>query len=378
MNCIVCHYGEIATKGKNRSYFEERLVSRIKEICPTMQVERKQGRIVIRGENKTVEEKLKKVCGLTHFSFAKFVPSEIEEIEKAVLEMAAAESFDSFRVTVQRADKQFPLTSQEVAVDLGAKIQRNTKKKVDLKSPQKIFHIEITPEETYIYTEKIKGLGGLPVSTGGKSITLLSGGIDSPVAAFLMMKRGVKNVFVHFHAYPETSAYSIDKVRKITEILSSFQGKTDLYFVPFSKIQKEILLNIKDKYRVLFYRRFMARIAEQIALREKAEALVTGESLGQVASQTINNLRATESVANIPLLRPLVGFDKEEIISKAKEIETYSVSITEDDDCCVRFLPRYPETNADIGALEEEEKKIKSKKMIEDALKEISKETINP
>ncbi len=355
--CILCHYGEIGLKGENRRFFERRLVSNIKSVLPGIKVSLLRGRILVFGKKREVEERLKRVFGIVSFSFARIVPSLKEEIKREVISLLKEESFNSFRVTVKRADKSFPISSVDFSSYLGAEIKKETKKEVSLQNYDLNCIVEITKKESYIYFKKIKGQGGLPVGTGGKAVSLISGGIDSPVSSFFMSRRGMKNIFVHFHAYPSTSRQSIEKVERIVKKLSLFQGKSKVYLFSFDKIQKEILLNTKESLRVLLYRRAMMKIAESIAKREGARALITGESLGQVSSQTVENISVTNEAVKMPIFRPLIGFDKEEIIKKAKEIETYDISILPEDDCCIRFLPKNPATKADIKEILEEESK---------------------
>ncbi len=374
--CVICHYGEIGLKGKNRRFFEKRLLLNIKNVLPDSKIYSPRGRVVIYTKEDNIKEKLEKIPGIAYFFFAEDVPSSIDDIKRSAVSVSSKKSFDSFRVTVKRADKNFPHSSYEVAGLIGGEIQKKTGKKVDLTNPDLTCFIEINADKTYIYFEKIKGVGGLPVGTGGKIISLLSGGIDSPVSSFRAIRRGVKNVFVHFHAYPTTSKESINKTKNIVEILSAYQGKSVLYLVPFNEIQKEILLNTKESLRVLLYRRFMMRIACEIAKKERAKALVTGESLGQVASQTIENMTVTEDVVDIPVFRPLFGYDKEEIVREAKHIGTYETSILPEEDCCIRFLPSNPETKGKVVDVKKEEEKLDTEKIINEALKNTEKEII--
>lgn len=376
MKCVVCHYGEIALKGKNKPLFIKRLVLNIKEALSSSKIHSPHGRIVVFSEDKDVKEKLKKIPGIDYFFLAEVVPSSLEDIKEKVVSLLQSKEFNTFRVTVKRADKEFPLSSPEIATVLGEEIVKKTKKRVNLSSPDINCFIEISKKETYIYFQKIKGVGGIPVLSSGKAVTLLSGGIDSPVASFYMMKRGVKSIFLHFHAYPSTSKESIAKVKRIVKKLSAFQGKSVLYLVPFDKIQKEIMLNCKEDYRVLLYRRFMMRIAEEIMRKEKIKVIITGESLGQVASQTIENIIVTESAISILVFRPLIGLNKKEIISEAERIATYDISILPEEDCCVRFLPKKPETKGNISKIIKEEAVLPIEKLIKEALEKTEEKEI--
>lgn len=378
---VVCHYGEIALKGKNRKFFEEKLIQNIKrQLSPSDFdfVKRISGRIIIKlstrgiARQKPIAGALKKVFGLVNFAFALNSEQGIEEIKAAALRMLENKKFKTFRISSQRADKSFPFTSQRINEEAGAEVCLKLKKKVDLGNPEITCFIEIAEKYCFVYAKKIKGAGGLPVGTSGKIMVLLSGGIDSPVAAFYAMKRGVEPIFVHFHAYPYTDKASVEKVEKIVKVLNRFQPGLKLYSVPFADIQKEILLKTPAKLRVVLYRRFMLRIAARLAEKENACALLTGESIGQVASQTIENMKAIEAAVDIPVFRPLLGFDKEEIIKKARQIGTYEISILPHHDCCSRFLPLYPATRAGLTETEKAEKALDADKLVRSAIKNAS------
>ena len=375
---IVCHYSEIGIKGKNRIFFEKKLEENIKKALkrdvPSFYSGTKNisGRILIKltknFEQEELVKSLKNVCGIGYFSFAKKIEKDMSNIKKKTLEIIALEKFETFRITTKRGDKNFSLNSMEVNKELGAEIVKKTGKKVDLTKADLECIIEITYQGAFIYFKKIKGIGGLPVGSSGKVISLLSGGIDSPVASYFACKRGAKNVFVHFHTYPYTPKESISKVKKLASLINKFQYDAKIYLVAFGDLQKEIFLKAPDKLRIILYRRFMMRIASTIAEKEKINALITGESLGQVASQTLENIRATEEVTDLPVLRPLIGMDKEEIIIKAKEIGTFETSILPHDDCCSRFMPKFPETRAKLKEVYEVEEKFDIEKMIKDAI----------
>ena len=380
MDFVVCHYHEIGLKGKNRDFFEKKLVENIKKaIKPEFfdWVKRFPGRVVIKlsEKGKECQKEVKKnlgyVFGISYFAFAKALKPELKEIKKIAFELVSAKKGKTFKIETKRSDKKFPYSSSKVNEIVGEFVLKKLKdKKVKLENPKIICFIEILPKIVFAYTEKIKGLGGLPVTTAGKVVSLLSGGIDSPVASFLMQKRGAKIIFVHFHAYPYTSKASIEKARKIVEILNRYQFTSKLYLVPFAEIQKEILLNSQAKFRVILYRRIMFKIAEVIAKKEKALGLVTGESLGQVASQTLENIQVINEAVSLPVFRPLIGMDKEEIINLAKKINTYEISILPHEDCCSRFIPKHPATKADLALVKKEEKRINLKTLIDQALKQ--------
>jgi thiamine biosynthesis protein ThiI len=249
---------------------------------------------------------------------------------------------------------------------------------VRLEKPDLTCFVEIVGRHAFLYFEKIAASGGLPSRTGGRAACLLSGGIDSPVAAFRIMRRGCQVLFVHFHSFPHTTLESQDKVRRIVAVLARYQLDSRLHLVPFADLQREIVAYAPPPLRVILYRRFMLRIAEAIAAREKAAALVTGDSLGQVASQTLENLRVVSAVATLPIFRPLIGDDKEDIMKVAREIGTYEISILPDQDCCSMFVPRHPETMASIDAAEKAEGALDVPRMVESAIQGALAETIRP
>lgn len=364
MKYIICHYGEIALKGKNRPFFERKLVDNIKKKLDEdkiYSVRRIFGRIIIRFKNEIGErdiENLKKVFGLANFSPAIKVKRDITDIEKKAKKLLKDKKFKTFRITTKRAQKDFPFNSQEINEKVGATIVKGLKKEVDLDNPDLTCFIEIAQDLAFIYTDKIEGAKGLPVGVSGKAISLLSGGIDSPVASFYMLKRGVKPIYVHFHSYPYTDKASINKVKELIEKLKQYQFDTKLYLVPFADFQKRIIDKIKDRYRIVLYRRFMYRIANRIAQKEGAKSIISGDSVGQVASQTLENINAISTVSELPVLRPLIEKDKQEIVNKAKEIGTYKISIQPHEDTCSRFLPDHPETKTKIKNIEKEEENI--------------------
>ena len=388
MEYIICHYHEIALKGRNRKFFEEKLVENIKRVLNPGDfefVKRISGRILIKltkegaKKEKEIKKSLKTVFGIANFSFAISSPQEIKNIQEKALELLKGNKFRTFRITAKRSKKDFSLTSQQINEKVGEYILKKLevrspklKIKVKLENPDITFFIEIVEKYAFLYLEKIRGLGGLPVGVSGKVVALLSGGIDSPVAAILAMKRGVKVIFAHFHAYPYTSQASIEKTKELVKVLSKYQGRSRLYLIPFGEIQKEILLKTTAKLRVIFYRRLMLKIAKEIAKKEGALGLFTGESIGQVASQTLENIGVIEEAVDLPVYRPLIGQDKEEIIRKAQEIETFEISIIPDQDCCSRFVPAHPETKAKVEDVIRAEKKLNIEKMIKTAVQKSS------
>jgi len=362
--CVLVHYHEIALKGGNRPLFlrqlEKNLSRAIGDLGP-VNVVRLSGRIIVecRGleQAATVCERLERVFGIANFATALRVSPSIEAFKQAIEGWLKVHSdgFESFRIAARRAYKSFPLTSMELNAELGRYVHDRTGARVDLKHPVLTIHVEALPSEGFVYLNRVPGPGGLPVGVSGRVVALLSGGIDSPVAAWRAMKRGCRVTFVHFHSAPYLPVTSQAKAKALVELLTRWQYDSRLYLVPFGEIQREVVLTVPPPYRVVVYRRLMARIAEAIAGSEGAEALVTGESLGQVASQTLENLSRIDEVAGLLFLRPLIGMDKQEIIREAQAIGSYEISIEPDQDCCTLFVPRHPSTSVrpeEISALE--------------------------
>ena len=380
---ILCHYAEVGLKLGNRRFFENWLRQNIKaalnRTIPNKKftVQRLYGRIMIELDDdpiinqEEITQALSNTFGLAYFAFAKYVAQEIKGIREMALAALQDKEFDTFKIKTRRPDQQFLFTAQQVNEDVGAFILSKMDKTVQLKDPDITCYIDIVQGAVYIYTEKIPGPGGLPTGANGKVVGLLSGGIDSPVASILAMKRGAAVTFVHFHSVPLTTEESIEKVKQITTVLSHYQSRIHLYLVALTPIQKEIMVKTKEKYRIILYRRFMFRIAEIIARKEKARALVTGESLGQVASQTLDNIAAIEAVSSMPILRPLIGLDKLEIINLAKDYGTYDISILPDQDCCSLFLPKSPATKAKKQFIEVEEENLAVDNLVQDAIDSI-------
>lgn len=388
MEHIVCHYGELALKGKNRDFFEKRLVlnmkNQLQKNAPddVVQIKKAFGRIIITlsPKGKETPEKvlqtLKSTFGLTSFSLAVQLPQDMEKIKQAALETLRESEFETFRITAKRSQKSFPLTSEQVNKEVGAHIAENLNKKVSLKNFDANCFIEIAENYALIYTKKIKGLGGMPVGTSGKSLVMLSGGIDSPVAAFHCLKRGLTTEFVHFHSIPYTSKNSVEKVEKLVSQLKNFQSSGKIFLIPFADVQKEIMLKTPQKLRIILYRRMMLRIAQEIAKKNKMKALITGDCLAQVASQTIENLFAVGQASSMLILRPLICFDKEEIIAIAKTIGTFDISILPHDDCCTRLMPQKPEIRANLEEVLEAEKALDIPTLIKKALEKSELKTI--
>jgi len=369
---IIVHHHEITLKGGNRKMFERLLLQNTRTaltgVVPASCVWSGYGRFVIGPVNEpsldTAVSRLQNVFGLANICAGLRVEQDIGKFSEAAERLLTGRTFSTIKVDTRRADKSFPLGSMEVNRQVGEFICKRFGVRANLTHPDETIFIEIVDGAAYVYRSKVEGAGGLPVGMSGNVVALLSAGFDSPVASYRMMKRGARVVFVHFHSAPYVSQNSLDQVRQLVEILTRYQFESKLFVVPFGETQQEIAAQTPPPLRVVLYRRFMVRIAEAIAYREKAEALVTGESLGQVASQTLRNMRVINDVTNLPILRPLVGMDKEEIIATARKIGTCEISEQPYDDCCSFLTPRHPETKADPKRLEEIEANLDVAKLV--------------
>lgn len=375
MPSVIAHYHEIALKGNNRNWFIRRLVRNLRESLAGLSVRdvrTPMGRIDIVFDREEdwpeLRQRLTRVFGLANFSLARRVPLDVEAIGDAILRDLPDEAVPSFRISVRRADKRFPLPSPEIERLIGRRVQEARGWKVDLDRPSLVIWVELVPGEAFCHFGKLPGPGGLPVGSSGRLVVLLSGGIDSPVAAWRMLRRGCRASFVHFHSYPFLSNTSQEKVRELTTLLTRYQLRSRLYLVPFGELQRQITLTVAGPLRVVVYRRMMLRIAEQIALLSRAQALITGEVVGQVASQTLENMTIISSAARLPVLRPLIGMDKEEIIAEAGRLGSYPISIVPDEDCCTLFTPRHPVTRAHPRVIELAESTLPVAGMVREAL----------
>jgi thiamine biosynthesis protein ThiI len=350
---VVVHYHEIALKGRNRPYFVSRLVENLRQLTGGLGVTTVAplpGRIVVTAEDDTpweaLRERIGNVYGVANYALAVETRPELEQLKVTGLTLLEAARPASFRVSARREDKRFPLKSPDVNREVGAFLWEKTRVPVRLEGAALEVHIEILSDRALVYAEKVPGPGGLPVGVSGRVVALLSGGIDSPVAAARMMRRGCRVTLVHFHSHPFLDTSSQEKVRELAAILTRRQMISRLWQVSFGEIQREVVAKAPAELRVVLYRRLMVRIAEMIARRERALALCTGESLGQVASQTLYNLAVIDEVAALPVLRPLIGMDKEEITREARALGTFATSILPDQDCCTLFVPQHPATRA--------------------------------
>ena len=353
MKSVIVHYQEIALKGKNRPWFIARLVRNIRQAVAGLGVREVRvlmGRIeIVLGPDaswEAVRDRLSRVLGIGNFARAGRAPLDVDAIAAEILNDLGPDDPPTFRVSARRADKRFPLTSPQIEREVGGRIKEARGWTVDLEDPALTIRVEALTTDAFYSFGKEPGPGGLPVGASGRVACLLSGGIDSPVASWRMMRRGCRVLFVHFHSYPILSRASQDKARELARLLTAFQFDSRLVLVPFGEIQQRVVLTVPPPLRVVIYRRLMLRIAERIARANRAQALVTGEVVGQVASQTLENLSTIGSVAGLPVLRPLIGMDKDEITAEAQRLGTFPISIIPDQDCCTLFTPRHPATKA--------------------------------
>lgn len=372
--------GELALKGSNRKYFEDQLIKQIMNKTKDIRYDKlykEQGKIYIEANEEKFEslmEKLKNVFGLVYISPCIRVEKDIEAIEEAcILNMKERLEKDpnikTFKVDTNRADKNFPFTSPEISREIGKRLlNKFDNLNVDVHHPDLYMYIDIKQTHAYIYSERIKAYGGMPIGTSGKALLLISGGIDSPVAGFMMAKRGVSLSCVHYHSYPFTSERGEEKVKELAKKLSMYTGKIKFYSVNILNIQKEINEKCPEKEMTIISRKFMMRIAEKIARYNKLDALITGESLGQVASQTMQGLTVTDESVSIPVFRPLIGMDKVDIIEIARDIDTLETSNLPFEDCCTVFLPKHPVTNPSVENIKKSEEALDVETLIKDAI----------
>ena len=381
---VLIRFGELTTKGKNRKNFIHRLYQNILYALrkvPQLEYRTTYDRIYITlngADHEYVKTQLKKVFGISSFSFTEAVVSTMEEIQKTCLRIAKESHQKTFKMITKRHDKKFPVHSDTVNREVASHILEETDLKVDVHHPELAIQVEIHEEKTYITYDKIAGIGGYPAGINGKVMMLLSGGIDSPVAAYQLIKRGLKVEAVHFAAPPYTSEAAKDKVLKLASMISDYQGGMKVHVVPFTELQLDIYRVAKDPYAITLMRRMMFRIAEKLAINNRCLAIGTGESLGQVASQTLESMVTINDVVHIPVLRPLVSMDKVEIIQLAREIGTYETSILPYEDCCTIFDPKNPVTKPTIQKSVFFESKFPWQELLEKAVQETSSSIVYP
>ena len=386
-NILIVKYGEIGVKGKNRYIFENKLIKNVKNILKPIgkfNVYKEYGRIYVDLDGydyEEVVEEVRKVFGIVGVCPAVRAEKDynlLKELALKMLEEKIEQGYKSFKVDSRRGDKDFKLTSQEMSLDIGGYLVSQVKDKiaVDVRNPEVKIHCELRQNHVMVYSDTIPGYGGLPLGTNGRAMSLLSGGIDSPVASWMVAKRGMELECIHFHSYPFTSEKSKEKVRDLAQILAKYCGRVRLHKVNMLEIQKSIGLNCKDEEMTIISRRFMMRIAERVAESRHCDALVTGESIGQVASQTIQGLTCTNASVKMPVFRPLIAMDKTEIIEVAQKIGTFETSILPEEDCCTVFSPKKPVTKPKLDRIEKSENKLDVEKLIQDAIDNIEVEDI--
>lgn len=377
MRAILIRYGELFLKGNNKNYFEKVLTQNIAKHLEGLDYNfiKTSGRYIISDYDEMDEpefiDRLTKVFGIHSISPSDMVETSLENIEKLVGEIRLS---GTFKVKVNRADKTFSLNSQQLSAHLGGLIlNNNSDLSVDLHNPEHVVNVDLREnKKTFVFSTSIKGALGLPLGTGGKGLLLLSGGIDSPVAGFVMARRGLTLSALHFHSYPYTSQQARDKVIELANIMSEYTGHMRLYVCSFTHIQEEIHRCCRDDFMITIMRRIMMRIAARICKKYKLQTIITGESLGQVASQTIESITVTNDVVkSIPVMRPLIAMDKDDIIEIAQKIKTFNTSILPYEDCCTVFLPDHPVIKPRVEQAEAEEAKLDIEKLIEEAIASI-------
>lgn len=371
-NLLVKFASEITLKGMNRRLFEEALIKNIKEATGKEQkILKESGRFFIREFDEADVEKICKVFGVLSVSVADVVEKDIDLIGQAALSQLAELSFKTFKVVAKRGDKRFPLNSMEICRKIGGVILENMPEvSVDVHNPELVLNVEVRLDNAFVYSKESQGPAGMPYKTAGKGVLLLSGGIDSPVAGYMMGKRGLELIGVYYHSHPYTSERAKEKVVELARILAGYTNRFKLYVVPFTKIQMDIIEKCPEDELTIIMRRFMTKIGEEVAKKEGAMAVVTGESLGQVASQTLQSMFVTESGIEMPIFRPLIGMDKVDIMDISRKIGTYETSILPYEDCCTIFVPKHPKTKPRLSDILKSEEKLDKEQLIQDAIEQ--------
>ncbi len=381
---ILVRFGELSTKGKNKKDFIKRLLTNVKNALrdyEKLTYERTHDRlyIMLNGEDhEEVSKHLQQVFGISSFSFALKIATDIDVIKETSLKLAQQSSAGTFKIQARRSFKQFPMISDEINRAVAGEILRNTDLKVNVKQPDLLIQIELHQYATYIMTDKIKGNGGYPVGVGGKALVMLSGGIDSPVACYLAMKRGISIECIHYASPPYTSQAAQDKVLELARIIAPYQGHIRLHIVPFTNLQLAIYQNCDESYAITIMRRMMYRLAQKVAENQKCLAIVNGESIGQVASQTLESMQTINCVTDMPVIRPVACLDKLEIIDISKKIGTYDVSIQPFEDCCTIFTPKNPVTKPTKKRAEHLESRFDFEKLLDECIENMESINIYP
>lgn len=362
---VSVHYHEVALKGGNRPRFVRALRHNLERALRPRSLAHVANRFLVEIDDARAATR---VCGVAFAMEVTELPRDLDAVAGEIVRRLRADAPRHFRITTKRADKSFPMISMEVDRRVGRLVQDATGLPVRLKGADAEAYVTVLPDSILVGFEKLGGCGGLPVGTGGRVAALMSGGIDSPVAAWRMMRRGCRADLVHFHSHPLVDRTTQDKARDLAEKLTEWQFQTRLHLVPLAAIQNEIRLHCPEGLRVILYRRFMVRIAERIARKRRCGAIVTGESLGQVASQTLENLATVDAAASLAVLRPLIGTDKQEIIEEAERLSTFDISVQPDQDCCTLFVPQRPVTKSTPAEAAAAEEPLEVGALVEDAV----------
>ena len=385
---LLCKYGEIVLKGANRAYFEDVLCKELRrraKRCGEFEISRAQSTVYIEPQDDDADidamlAEASKVFGIVTIARAAVCEKTLEAISQTAREylVDTLRKYKTFKVEAKRSDKRFPLDSMDIAREIGGVIlSANPHLAVDVREPEIVVKVEVRERAAYVYAGNHKGAGGMPVGTNGKGLLLLSGGIDSPVAGYMMAKRGVKLEAVHFESFPYTSERALQKVLDLAKIVSDYSGDIYVHIISLTKIQEELVKHCNEEYFTLLLRRYMVAIANKVAKRYNCQALITGESVGQVASQTMHAITVTDAVAEIPVFRPCIGMDKEEIVQIARKIDTFDTSILPYEDCCTVFTPKHPKTKPEMEKVLAEENKLPFSELVEEAFATMKTERIH-
>ena len=385
---LLCKYGEIVLKGANRAYFEDVLCKELRrraKRCGEFEISRAQSTVYIEPQNDSCDvdamlEEASKVFGIVAIARAAACEKTMEAIAETAREYLTdtLKKYKTFKVEAKRSDKRFPLDSIEIAREIGGVcLSQNPHLRVDVREPEVTVKVEVRERAAYVYAGHHKGAGGMPVGTNGKGLLLLSGGIDSPVAGYMMAKRGVKLEAVHFESFPYTSERALQKVLDLARLVSDYSGDIYVHIISLTKIQEELVKNCNEDYFTLLLRRYMVAIANKVAKRYNCQALITGESVGQVASQTMQAITVTDAVAEIPVFRPCIGMDKEEIVQISRKIGTFETSILPYEDCCTVFTPKHPKTKPELEKVLAEENKLPFDELVEEAFATMKTERVH-
>lgn len=371
-------YGELTTKGDNRGTFikllEQNIISALSDYKINVIYDYSRMYIECEELDETLINKVKNIFGIHSIVICKRINSnDVEEIKNESLKLITEKEFKTFKVETKRSNKNFCINSMDFSRMLGAHILKNTDSKVDVHNPDVTLNVEIRKDLTLVYTDEIKAVGGYPVGVQGKGLLMISGGIDSPVAGYLSLKRGISLECLYFEAIPHTSLEAREKVKKLLSILNEYSGNIKLYIVPFTRLQEEIYKNCDPTYNITILRRMMYRIAERFAHKKNCKIIINGENVGQVASQTLSSISVVNNVVRMPIIRPVVCYDKLEIIELAKKINTYETSILPYEDCCTIFVPKHPVINPSLEKCELEEAKFDYQPLVNECLKNIFK-----